>query len=456
MLGEVCGKEHQFIGFSVIGVCFGIGSLVGPSIGGLLSNPAENFELFKGNAFFETYPYLLPCLVAAGVSATSFFIILIFVPETLENPPWCQKRCRASQDPDAVEEASVGGEGRCGGEARAEEKAAGAAAAEGEAMGLEARAAVVVGAAEASEAKGVEVRREEEGEEEECAAFPEYEADVAVAATSEASAEERATGATANADADPPTAAAAAAIAAAAEAAIEGDAAAASALSPAEATSPPPPPSLPTARALPLSKLQPKEQSKERCCSFCTGRVSLSVMLFSIWGFASVALKEVIPLWMLAPKHAHGFDFNVREIGLLFTIAGCAVLPAQLFIYQGVAKRIGVLWLSRACIVVVVPMVLLLPHISVLRNVSATASWWLIAIGNCVIQVCFTFVNTGWLVWINNSCPSEHRGTVNGVAQSCVSMGRAAGPAIMGALFAFTAGGGLPWPLNHHASYVPR
>jgi len=88
----------------------------------------------------------------------------------------------------------------------------------------------------------------------------------------------------------------------------------------------------------------------------------------------------------------------VREIGLLFTIAGCAVLPAQLFIYQGVAKRIGVVWLSRACIVVVVPMVLLLPHISALRNVSTTASWWLIAIVNCVIQVCFTFVNLGRLL----------------------------------------------------------
>ena len=347
MLGEVCGKEHQFIGFSVIGVCFGIGSLVGPSIGGLLSNPADNFELFQGNAFFQTYPYLLPCLVAAGVSATSFFVILIFVPETLENPPWCQKRSCALQEQDAGAGAIVGGEGNCGGEARAEEEAAAvtaaaaaaAAVAEEKAVGLEASVAIVVGV-EASEAAEVEVRKEKDEEDDGCAVFLEEDtsdaaaamsgaaesagadadADADVEADADSDSDETQTpdaaqkqtqtpDAHADAEADADTDADSSAAAAAAEAAIVGNAAVESALSPSQAT--PPPPSLPLAIDRPASK----PESHERCCSFCTGRVFLSVMLFSVWGFSSVALKEIIPLWMLAPKVSVSFMYRyiVRE-----------------------------------------------------------------------------------------------------------------------------------------------
>jgi hypothetical protein len=157
---------------------------------------------------------------------------------------------------------------------------------------------------------------------------------------------------------------------------------------------------------------------------------------------------------MLAPKKSNGFEFNVREIGFLFTIAGASVLPAQLFFYQGVAKRVGNIAVSRVCIIVGASVCLLLPYVSLLRNESTTASWWMISLMNCIIQVSFTFVNTGWLVWINNSCPAIHRGTINGLAQSFVSMGRAAGPAAMGALFALTTGGGLAWPLNHHTAFI--
>ena len=56
--------------------------ILGPALGGLLQHPADNISFFKGSLFLTEYPYFLPCLCSASISATGFVIGFFFLPET--------------------------------------------------------------------------------------------------------------------------------------------------------------------------------------------------------------------------------------------------------------------------------------------------------------------------------------------------------------------------------------
>lgn len=60
-----------------------IGTIVGPSIGGLFSEPAKNFpEHFSADGIFGRFPYLLPNLVCSGLMVLSIIAAWIFMKET--------------------------------------------------------------------------------------------------------------------------------------------------------------------------------------------------------------------------------------------------------------------------------------------------------------------------------------------------------------------------------------
>lgn len=73
-------KELQPRAFSIMPLVWTIGSIFGPSFGGVFAKPTENLPwLFEGNKFFEKFPFLLPNLVSASlfiVGLTTGFLFL--------------------------------------------------------------------------------------------------------------------------------------------------------------------------------------------------------------------------------------------------------------------------------------------------------------------------------------------------------------------------------------------
>lgn len=67
--------------FSVFGLCFGVGMIAGPCLGGLLQHPVEN-GLIPNCEFLKYYPYFLPCAISSVVSWIGFLVGLFFLPET--------------------------------------------------------------------------------------------------------------------------------------------------------------------------------------------------------------------------------------------------------------------------------------------------------------------------------------------------------------------------------------
>ena len=81
-IGDVSNPQQLATRMGLIGAAFGLGFTIGPFLGGELSAPAERWDLFR-DTNFETYPYLLPCVLASDLSVVSLLFAFKSLPESL-------------------------------------------------------------------------------------------------------------------------------------------------------------------------------------------------------------------------------------------------------------------------------------------------------------------------------------------------------------------------------------
>ncbi|CAM0880979.1 unnamed protein product [Alopecurus aequalis] len=80
---EVCRKEHQALGISLVTSSRAIAFVIGPAIGGFLSQPAKKYpNVFSHESIFGRFPYFLPCFIIS-VLAAGACVACIWLPETL-------------------------------------------------------------------------------------------------------------------------------------------------------------------------------------------------------------------------------------------------------------------------------------------------------------------------------------------------------------------------------------
>ncbi|KAL4607263.1 hypothetical protein ACB092_09G160200 [Castanea dentata] len=80
---EICRKEYQALGLSIISTSWGIGLVIGPALGGYLAQPAEKYpNIFSEESLFGRFPYLLPCLLIS-IFALGVAVLSCWLPETL-------------------------------------------------------------------------------------------------------------------------------------------------------------------------------------------------------------------------------------------------------------------------------------------------------------------------------------------------------------------------------------
>ncbi|KAJ4382237.1 hypothetical protein N0V86_002570 [Didymella sp. IMI 355093] len=84
MVGElVRNPEHEPRAYAVMPFVWSIGTIIGPSIGGLFSEPAENFpSLFSATDLFAKFPYLLPNLICSSLLLLSMVMAYFLLEET--------------------------------------------------------------------------------------------------------------------------------------------------------------------------------------------------------------------------------------------------------------------------------------------------------------------------------------------------------------------------------------
>jgi MFS family permease len=76
---------------------YGLGCIIGPTIGGMLSYPADKYPSLFGNiAFLQNYPFFLPCAVCSCFTLVGFILSFFFLEETLNRHRSSNVKHRAS------------------------------------------------------------------------------------------------------------------------------------------------------------------------------------------------------------------------------------------------------------------------------------------------------------------------------------------------------------------------
>ena len=93
-IGDISEPEMIARRMGLIGAAFGLGFMIGPFIGGILSDPANGIGApFDGQLWID-YPYLLPCVFSSALSLLSLFLAITRLPESL--PPEARKSSEGS------------------------------------------------------------------------------------------------------------------------------------------------------------------------------------------------------------------------------------------------------------------------------------------------------------------------------------------------------------------------
>ncbi|KAL1947733.1 hypothetical protein VTO73DRAFT_13457 [Trametes versicolor] len=85
VLGEITDSTNQAIAFPLYGLCWPLGGIIGPLMGGLLSNPATKFPWWFDTPFHHKFPYFLPCFVAALIAFAGCIYGYFYLGETHPN-----------------------------------------------------------------------------------------------------------------------------------------------------------------------------------------------------------------------------------------------------------------------------------------------------------------------------------------------------------------------------------
>ncbi|MEE2747794.1 MAG: MFS transporter [Candidatus Thermoplasmatota archaeon] len=88
-IGDISSPEQLKGRMGMIGAAFGLGFMIGPFIGGILTDPYTNFGGLFLTPWWQAHPYFLPCLLAGMLSAISFVFAIRQLPESL--PPESRK-----------------------------------------------------------------------------------------------------------------------------------------------------------------------------------------------------------------------------------------------------------------------------------------------------------------------------------------------------------------------------
>ncbi|KAG6849613.1 hypothetical protein H0H93_006896 [Arthromyces matolae] len=108
VMGEITDSTNVADAFAMIPLMWTTGTTIAPIIGGLLSQPATRWpDLFGKIPFFQQYPYLLPCAVAALISVLTAVCGFMGLKETLPSAVLREKKKKAAIERCAATDATT-------------------------------------------------------------------------------------------------------------------------------------------------------------------------------------------------------------------------------------------------------------------------------------------------------------------------------------------------------------
>ncbi|KAH7100536.1 MFS general substrate transporter [Auriculariales sp. MPI-PUGE-AT-0066] len=84
MVGEITDETNQARAFPILSLCWNLGCIIGPLIGGTLSDPATRYpEIFGDIQYLKDRPFFLPCALSSSLTLCSIVLGYFTLTETL-------------------------------------------------------------------------------------------------------------------------------------------------------------------------------------------------------------------------------------------------------------------------------------------------------------------------------------------------------------------------------------
>jgi hypothetical protein len=189
------------------------------------------------------------------------------------------------------------------------------------------------------------------------------------------------------------------------------------------------------------------KQAAPKVRDVLTYQTSLNLLVYTLLAMYTQAYDQLLPVFMHHPtqpesdssvslplKFAGGFGIDSRRIGLIFTIFAISSTMCQFLLFPPIARYLGVLRCLRISFLIFPFVFFITPFLSLIpdpltREIAMVALLMVRGVGGT-----FSFPTS--TIMLTNSAPSLRvLGTINGLATSFSSVGRAAGPTIGGGLF---------------------
>ncbi|RHZ66389.1 uncharacterized protein CDV56_109506 [Aspergillus thermomutatus] len=187
---------------------------------------------------------------------------------------------------------------------------------------------------------------------------------------------------------------------------------------------------------------------------------TLVLLAYAMMAMHNMAFDSLLPVFLHTPiqrldgnpevrlpfKFVGGFGVDSQTIGIYYTLIGIIGMFVQFFIFPVAAKRCGVLNCIKV-IAIVFPIVYLVTPFTAL--VPASIRSFVVFMLMLSKLTCTIFSFPCCTILLTNSAASlSVLGTLNGVGTSVSAVGRAAGPALVGAAFTYGVNHGyviIPW-----------
>eukprot|EP01113_Clastostelium_recurvatum_P018241 TRINITY_DN2151_c0_g1_i6.p1 TRINITY_DN2151_c0_g1~~TRINITY_DN2151_c0_g1_i6.p1 ORF type:complete len:574 (-),score=120.49 TRINITY_DN2151_c0_g1_i6:28-1749(-) len=403
-LGDITDKTNRVRAFGFIGMMWGAGTIVGPALGGVLSNPLENFGflgIFHEGSVWETHPYFLPTVVGAVISIVALIMAFFLLPEskvfTTDAVPLSNLATGASMD-DGEAKVTVEGEGLLE-KKKKKQRPAPKTKPSLKSFFFKESKYVSLNETSSDGANDTKMNDGESGED-----------DVEVDVMDDVDMDD---------DDDKED--------------------------------------LPTQSS--RSKLhhlimRPLHSSGLTAVARDKGAV-LTIASVGTTGLLYVIIDEVFPLWAMTTLAQGGLNFSSAQIGLTWSIGGASLVLYQMFVYYRLARRFGTLKLFQAGLALMIVTFIFYPFNGlVARSSSNPAILWVTLGTTIILRTIFgNTIGTSQSVLLN-CCGGEdiqrYRGMINGLANALSGLFRSIGPFVGASVFAWSLASGLPMPFDFH------
>ena len=181
-------------------------------------------------------------------------------------------------------------------------------------------------------------------------------------------------------------------------------------------------------------------------------QIVVSTTLYGFSSFVVVIGNEIFTLWVVTSRADGGLSYNTQQIGVAVMICGVIGTLLQLTLFPYASDRLGTLGVHRYGGLMFAANSLFIPCIPYISS-DPTVTMIIVVLALTMQSVAATWYLISTFVLISNSCYSHQLATVNGIGQTCASLGRLSGPYLGSVLFAWSETNGMEWPFNQYLVY---